>query len=181
LLLLRDEKSSLARECARLQGAVAILEGELGQLRDLKGALEQDLQLSRDEKSSLEQECAARKGAVAILEDDLSQLRDWKGALERKLAALDKLNHISQEVLDAARTERQDALDGARAERERHEAEIARLGALIAMAKTLARRAGKFPFVLYFGRKRKYRPILVALQSATVAADPGVAPVSPEA
>lgn len=161
LQLLRDAKASLEQECVTLKSSSAILEDDLRRARD-------DLQLSRGETSSLERECAALKSSIGNLEEDLNQLRDWKRALERKLESLDKMSRVSHDALEAARAERQEEIDAARDAKERCDVEIERLGSLIVMAKKLARRAGTFPFALYFGRKHKYKSILGALQSASV-------------
>lgn len=168
LQLLRDAKACLEQECVALNSSSAKLEDDFRRARDGNSALERDLQLSRGETSSLERERAALKSSIGNLEDDLTQLRDWKRALERKLESLDKMNRVSHDALEAALAERREELDAAINAKERCDVEIERLGSLIVMAKKLARRADTFPFVLYFGRKRKYKSILGALQSASV-------------
>jgi hypothetical protein len=115
---------------------------------------------------ALERKLAAAGVENSAVERRLAEAGVEKSTVERKLAEVSVEKSSAKHRLESL-TGRLGVLQS---ELDRQRSEVDRLNSLFFMAQRLARRAGKFPFSIYFRGKKKYRAILKSLRTETVLA-----------
>jgi FkbM family methyltransferase len=162
------EKRAIEQKLAQTSVEKRAIEQKLAQTSVEKRAIEQKLAQTDAEKQAVEQKLAQTSVEKRAIEQKLAQTSVEKRAIEQKLAQTSVEKRAIEQKLAQTDAEKQAVEQKCNRELAAQQGEINRLNTLFIMAQRLARRAGKFPFSIYFRWKRKYRIILKSLRSGTV-------------